>query len=565
MERSAAWWHTRLLIVINAMKCKVNIVLTLLGILQPQTSAATSSAPPFIIATMLPLAQARKKKDRASARRAVQQTWKERRALQGSLSKSYSDEQTVDEEDVSSQQQPPELSSLCQTVASICAVVQRALEQLEYHHRSTRRRSRKPKQESFPSVLSILQANALVNQVQSLQADDPTRLILSVLPSGYDWNAAVEHMSKSRSRAFLLLDLASMVRRTVEWRRRYPLVVFRHVVSDNADEQLLQVLLRSGIRLSVATKSDVVKALGLTKGRTAPPLTDASRAPPPDSYWRVLVRDAGCRKVLIDDGHELQRVRAALERVYARHNESPPVLDYRVRLSDTVSEWSQQCASVRAALGPDSRLTGLALSIGPPEHWNKRQEAVRQLVHDLTQLQPDTKLSIDMTGFTNDFALEWVDWWSTMQELPSVDQIIVDCSLPLVAPAGALCTRIIGVRQTSSDEEIKQHYYIDDGCYGSLYQRADAKFAPLPLLPRKLNDESIGSEQEVTVLSSTVWGPTCDGLDRVCRDIPLPALQRDDWLVFPNRGCSASEGLSTAFNGFNPPDTAYCVLGYFPK
>ena len=65
------------------------------------------------------------------------------------------------------------------------------------------------------------------------------------------------------------------------------------------------------------------------------------------------------------------------------------------------------------------------------------------------------------------------------------------------------------------------------------------------------------------IVLSTVWGPTCDGLDRVCSDIPLPILERDDWLVFPN--LRSAGGLTTAFNGFDPPDTAYCVLGYFGK
>ena len=71
-------------------------------------------------------------------------------------------------------------------------------------------------------------------------------------------------------------------------------------------------------------------------------------------------------------------------------------------------------------------------------------------------------------------------------------------------------------------------------------------------------------EEKNTLLlyTSTVWGPTCDGLDRVCRDIALPELHRDDWLLFPIQ-CSNGEGLGTGFNGFCPPDTAYCVLGYF--
>ncbi|MGK3737729.1 MAG: hypothetical protein ACI90V_004576 [Bacillariaceae sp.] len=49
-----------------------------------------------------------------------------------------------------------------------------------------------------------------------------------------------------------------------------------------------------------------------------------------------------------------------------------------------------------------------------------------------------------------------------------------------------------------------------------------------------------------------------DGLDKVCSNITLPRLSRDDWLVFPDLGF-CNEG--THFNGFSPPDIACCILG----
>lgn len=49
-----------------------------------------------------------------------------------------------------------------------------------------------------------------------------------------------------------------------------------------------------------------------------------------------------------------------------------------------------------------------------------------------------------------------------------------------------------------------------------------------------------------------------DGLDKVCSDIVLPKLSRDDWLVFVDLGfCN----VGTCFNGFAPPDIACCALG----
>ena len=184
-----------------------------------------------------------------------------------------------------------------------------------------------------------------------------------------------------------------------------------------------------------------------------------------------------------------------------------------------------------------------------------------------------------------------------------------DVSDQLVARAGALCTRVIGAKRgTGTGTGPAMHYYIDDGCYGSLGSPADGEgtdpppeedgggsggeaprsedpiprsgkaFHPLPLYgdgrsPPAIFEAAVEDSppppSSLALSPATVWGPTCDGLDRVCRSVPLPPDLRPengDWLVFPRMGCGGfggGLGLGTAFNGFDPPDTVYCLLGYF--
>ena len=56
-------------------------------------------------------------------------------------------------------------------------------------------------------------------------------------------------------------------------------------------------------------------------------------------------------------------------------------------------------------------------------------------------------------------------------------------------------------------------------------------------------------------LTSTVFGPTCDGLDTILRGISLPRLHVGDWLVFSKMGAYTMTGAS-AFNGFDPTDAS---------
>ncbi|PIO12104.1 hypothetical protein AB205_0210440 [Aquarana catesbeiana] len=58
--------------------------------------------------------------------------------------------------------------------------------------------------------------------------------------------------------------------------------------------------------------------------------------------------------------------------------------------------------------------------------------------------------------------------------------------------------------------------------------------------------------------SSSLWGPTCDGLDRIVERCDLPELQVGDWMLFENMGAYTVAAAST-FNGFQRP-TLYYVM-----
>jgi ornithine decarboxylase len=185
-----------------------------------------------------------------------------------------------------------------------------------------------------------------------------------------------------------------------------------------------------------------------------------------------------------------------------------------------------------------TRLVGVSLELINDEKYLKN---VRESLDTLSTLI--SGMQVDVTGaVTQEMA-------PFLTDLATSYKVTADASALLVEHAGALCTRVIGVKEVGD----VRHLYIDDGCYGSLYRdwNTQEDRTPLPLLNARSSQTQ----------STTVWGPTCDGLDCVCRNVVLPKMSVDEWLVFPDMGLAS--GMGTAFNGFDPPDTAYCVLGYF--
>lgn len=70
-------------------------------------------------------------------------------------------------------------------------------------------------------------------------------------------------------------------------------------------------------------------------------------------------------------------------------------------------------------------------------------------------------------------------------------------------------------------------------------------------------------ESDERSYSSSIWGPTCDGLDCILEDCPLPELRVGHWLFFRDMGAYTMSAAST-FNGMPPPQKYYfCEQDHF--
>ncbi|KAH8919888.1 hypothetical protein BT69DRAFT_1336932 [Atractiella rhizophila] len=154
-------------------------------------------------------------------------------------------------------------------------------------------------------------------------------------------------------------------------------------------------------------------------------------------------------------------------------------------------------------------------------------------------------------------------------------RVIAEPGRYFVADAFELATNVIakrgkdGVEESSgfsppeSDEESPSSmYYINDGVYGAFNC---TMFDHQIVFPKILTLNGIFQPQgdQAALYTDTekcsVWGPTCDSIDLVAKDAPLPTdLQVGDWLKWENMGaytiCAASQ-----FNGFKKSEVRYTL------
>lgn len=170
-------------------------------------------------------------------------------------------------------------------------------------------------------------------------------------------------------------------------------------------------------------------------------------------------------------------------------------------------------------------------------------------------------------GISLGFAMELVDigggftaslnenGYATIGDTSKAINSILECFFPVlggftvVAEPGRYmvektCTfvsQIFGRRHKyRSNGEKDMHYWITDGLYGSMncviYDHA------------KLQPYTILHNQDRMTFTSTLFGPTCDGLDTVVRDIMLPEMNNGDWIGFRDMGAYIIAGAAN-FNG----------------
>ncbi|XP_035287120.1 antizyme inhibitor 1b [Anguilla anguilla] len=130
--------------------------------------------------------------------------------------------------------------------------------------------------------------------------------------------------------------------------------------------------------------------------------------------------------------------------------------------------------------------------------------------------------------------------------LSGVD-VVAELGSYYVSSSFTLAVNIIGKEvlhqhpgELSPNSEPEFLYYMNDGVYGSFASKLLEDTIPEPLVHKK----SLRSEE--AVFPSSLWGPSCDGLDQVVEHCLLPELSTGDWVIFSNMGANSLGEACTA-------------------
>ena len=327
----------------------------------------------------------------------------------------------------------------------------------------------------------------------------------------------------------------------------------RHAaVKCNPDPQVLRLLAALGTGFDCASKAEIESVLKIG--------VDSSRiiyAQPCKTRSHVrFAAQQGVKQMTFDNADELYKIQALF-----------PTAELFLRiLTDDSSSLCRLSLKFGASLDCTRQLLELAKRLGlnvvgvsfhvgsgasDPESFAKAVQDSRIVFNQAAEIGY-TMTTLDVGGgFSSDSFDPMARILSEALDdyFPPSVRIIGEPGRYYVASAFTLACNVIARREIEDPATRQASYmlYVNDGVYGNF---SSIIFDHQHPVPRILKTSDGTSNHRHLATEYSIWGPTCDGIDRITESCFFHAtLDVGDWLYFEDMGaytkCSA-----TRFNGF---------------
>ena len=324
----------------------------------------------------------------------------------------------------------------------------------------------------------------------------------------------------------LVVDCDIIRRQYRALKRALPRVELYYALKPLPHPAVVTTLKAAGASFDVATTGEIklVRAAGVPAARCIHTHPIKS-----DDDIRAALR-FGIRTFVADNPDEVQKFRR-----YRRRAELLLRVSFRdpTAVVDLSRKFGCEPAAVprllELARELGVRVRGLSFhvgsQVGDPAKYVEAIGVCRELIEQARAAQPGALEVLDIGGgFPIGYRREPVPIGEfckpirqALRKLPRDVRVIAEPGRFIAGPAGTAVARVVGRAQ----REGRWWYYLDDGMYGSYSgQLYDHATYPIEVLDRE------GAHHP-----SVLAGPTCDSIDVVREDMPLPELQIGDLVV----------------------------------
>jgi ornithine decarboxylase len=327
-----------------------------------------------------------------------------------------------------------------------------------------------------------------------------------------DFELVREAARQKYTRPFLILDTAIVRAKIRRFRAAMPRVRPHYAVKANPDRRVLKVLVQESAGFEIASTAELDLLLGL-----GVPAAEIFYSNPMKSREAIAyAASKGVEWYVVDSADELRRV----------YEIKPDARQYlRIATPNIGSDWplsGKFGCGVAVALEKARILFDVMIKAGlKPRLLNIGGGFPVRHVKPIP--------SIEVIGQVVNEGLK---------AFPEDIQVVAEPGRYLVSDAGYFVCRVLGTTTRAG----KRWMHWDAGLFGGVIESSEG-------LRYRVRTDRSGPD-----VAWTVGGPTCDSVDVVMRDEPLPSdLQEGDFIYIQNAGAYTT-AYASRFNGFPLPE-----------
>ncbi|KAK1118836.1 hypothetical protein K0M31_014608 [Melipona bicolor] len=385
-------------------------------------------------------------------------------------------------------------------------------------------------------------AHSIFDEVKVFEdTDKETDIIKSIIKTEYH----------SKEEPFCILDVADVMWKHQNWIEKMPRIVPHYAVKCNADPPLLKILAVMNASFDCASEQEIrtVMELGVPPNR----IIFANPA-----KWTTHIKFAkmmNVEKMIVDSDTEILKINNIFPeaKIVIRIccDAKNALVSLGMKFGCDPDEETVRLMHLIKSLG--LTLWGFSFHVGSPcgelEAYVRGIRMCKKLISTAKEIGCKDVQLIDIGGGFPGNREFFIDEIASLinNEIQDIDLNITIISEPgqyYATSAYSLVSLVHTKRVVRKAEKTVRMYYMNCGVYNCFIEELLNLKARLPIpLDKPENDEKF---------VSYIWGPTCDSLDCILKDVMLPEFQQGDWLIWRDVG-SYSMSLSSSFNGFPPP------------
>ena len=359
---------------------------------------------------------------------------------------------------------------------------------------------------------------------------------------------------------FFIVNLKEVIKKINLWRENLPLVEPFYAVKCNPDEIIIKLMVSMGMGFDCASKNEISKVV--SSGALPDKIIFANPCKMTEQIKYARSNDIDL--MTFDSSHELYKIKlyhpSARLVIRIQTDDSKSRCQFNCKFGVSIDNSLDQVKDLlQQARFMDLDIVGVSFHVGSGCEDESVYRTALMDCKKVCDMAKEMGFNIELVDIGGGFPGDNNDKFLKMAGVINmgISEFFPDNNVKFIAEPGryfvtsayTLITSVINKKIIKTPEDKHIIYYLSESVYGS-FNNIIFDHAKLELLPF--------NERNEKQYDCTIFGPTCDSMDKIATNCKLPDLSIGEVIYIENAG-AYTIAASSNFNGFMQTECKYII------